>query len=937
MGYSNSSRDHHYDRRGGDRDRDRERRHHDNSTRRDDDRDRRGADPRADRDRHHRADGEQRMKKPREDAKRSARAGAEDVERATTEDFIETHKRANSRHHEQVAQQQQYQRELYLQQQQQDSQLNVKKARSEMLREQLNYTNEENPFGDSKLTEKFTWHKKNEADGNRKLTKEEKIAMNAEKIKEIQKVRARREEREKERLELEQQRELLEREKQMEENNDWFNKEDEFQYVQTVEKAHMRIQQRRENLLDLLLCSLLVCDNDIVKAVSNEFSGTGAHGLLDDGSAELKKKRENLSGDIVLLDQNPVDKIEQVLSHGQLRILLDGAKLVDDTKHYDYWKSLCLVLQFNIDKMNNLKNAGENLDRDLHELLEGQSTEELEQTRLELEESLENEKYNDPEDYTDYVFYKRVIERIPLYQARCLLAFKHFESLRLAKEVAMGSRGKIAVRQSQGIIDDSKYEAKQELNTYGGDNIWGNRREIITETLDDVKGLGVNIGGKSDISEVAQNAAKAVAASKNAGGAGAKDPNAKGPQRSTVMTRDMKADIKTEAAKDQFEMDDDDKAYSSDDEEAKPYKTRRKQYFCPEPRQMDDGFTMDGRTGEEGMEDNGGGAAGSSPMKISPESPDPEDDEDEESEFISLSPRLVPLKQHIKRDQLEEQQEKNSGNKDASSSNKDKNSLTKIQSMTSLDDIDSLIQSQQMDFKLLTLDEDEKQRRKNFQNLLLRYGEEPDEQGDKWLEMMRNREGASTGNDWADFNVGGKVDDAVANLPIDSETGMLIEGAAGPAAGINKAKNNDTHHGLVQLSKIHYDWEKKYRPRKPRFFNRVKTGFWWNKYNSTHYDTEVPPPKVVQGYRFNIFYPDLVDAKRSTPKYYIEKDQTQGNTMETQETVLLRFSAGAPYEDIAFKIVNKEWNLNPRRGFRAVYDRGVLQLYFNFKGFNYRR
>ena len=27
-----------------------------------------------------------------------------------------------------------------------------------------------------------------------------------------------------------------------------------------------------------------------------------------------------------------------------------------------------------------------------------------------------------------------------------------------------------------------------------------------------------------------------------------------------------------------------------------------------------------------------------------------------------------------------------------------------------------------------------------------------------------------------------------------------------------------------------YGWHDKYRPRKPRFFNRVKTGFDWNKY-----------------------------------------------------------------------------------------------------------
>lgn len=65
-----------------------------------------------------------------------------------------------------------------------------------------------------------------------------------------------------------------------------------------------------------------------------------------------------------------------------------------------------------------------------------------------------------------------------------------------------------------------------------------------------------------------------------------------------------------------------------------------------------------------------------------------------------------------------------------------------------------------------------------------------------------------------------------------------------------------------------YLWSDKYRPRKPRYFNRVHTGFEWNKYNQTHYDMDNPPPKIVQGYKFNIFYPDLIN-KGCTPEYFL--------------------------------------------------------------------
>jgi len=125
-------------------------------------------------------------------------------------------------------------------------------------------------------------------------------------------------------------------------------------------------------------------------------------------------------------------------------------------------------------------------------------------------------------------------------------------------------------------------------------------------------------------------------------------------------------------------------------------------------------------------------------------------------------------------------------------------------------------------------------------------------------------------------------------------------------------------------------WADKYRPRKPRFFNRVHTGFEWNKYNQTHYDFDNPPPKLVQGYKFNIFYPDLIN-QTIPPKYSLIPDKDPN-------FVVLRFSAGAPYEDIAFKIVNREWEYSNKHGFRCQFiNNSIFQLWFHFKRYRYRR
>ncbi|KAK4154696.1 mid region of cactin-domain-containing protein [Chaetomidium leptoderma] len=138
-------------------------------------------------------------------------------------------------------------------------------------------------------------------------------------------------------------------------------------------------------------------------------------------------------------------------------------------------------------------------------------------------------------------------------------------------------------------------------------------------------------------------------------------------------------------------------------------------------------------------------------------------------------------------------------------------------------------------------------------------------------------------------------------------------------------------------------WADKYRPRKPRYFNRVLMGYEWNKYNQTHYDHDNPPPKVVQGYRFNIFYPDLIDkTKAPTFKIVREHGRRKGESFAPagkEDTCLIRFIAGPPYEDLAFRVVDREWDYSAKkeRGFKSSFDKGILQLHFQFKKIYYRK
>ncbi|KAL9006851.1 MAG: hypothetical protein Q9188_000382 [Gyalolechia gomerana] len=181
---------------------------------------------------------------------------------------------------------------------------------------------------------------------------------------------------------------------------------------------------------------------------------------------------------------------------------------------------------------------------------------------------------------------------------------------------------------------------------------------------------------------------------------------------------------------------------------------------------------------------------------------------------------------------------------------------------------------------------------------------------------------------------------AVANDDFSQATTALYEREV--ARGVQE--NEEIFAGEEDVrpaSKPH--WAGKYRPRKPRYFNRVQMGYEWNKYNQTHYDHDNPPPKVVQGYKFNIFYPDLIDKTRA-PTYRIEREngRRRGQSFAPageEDTCLIRFISGPPYEDLAFRIVDKEWDYSAKRerGFRSSFDKGILQLHFQFKKVYYRK
>ncbi len=122
--------------------------------------------------------------------------------------------------------------------------------------EYLGYSNEDNPFGDNKLHETFVWKAKLDSEGRGDLSMEEVQAMQRRKMRqlteELQAVRRRRLEREREREEREKEMEREQSEKEALYFREWEKQEDTFHLNQAKQRSRIRIAEGRAKPIDLL-------------------------------------------------------------------------------------------------------------------------------------------------------------------------------------------------------------------------------------------------------------------------------------------------------------------------------------------------------------------------------------------------------------------------------------------------------------------------------------------------------------------------------------------------------------------------------------------------------------------------------------------------------------------------------------------------------------
>ena len=113
----------------------------------------------------------------------------------------------------------------------------------------------------------------------------------------------------------------------------------------------------------------------------------------------------------------------------------------------------------------------------------------------------------------------------------------------------------------------------------------------------------------------------------------------------------------------------------------------------------------------------------------------------------------------------------------------------------------------------------------------------------------------------------------------------------------------------------------------------VYMGHDWNEHNRKRFNLDNLPETTVRGYRFKIFYPNLVD-KNTAPNFSLQPNLVKYCTTQADNRyryTAIVFNAGAPYLPIAFRIVDKKWDVYRNGGFQSSFHNGVFVFQISFR------
>lgn len=271
----------------------------------------------------------------------------------------------------------------------------------------VGYTNDDNPFGDENLTDTFVWNKKLERDGLTSLDAREKRQLAERKLKEnrreLEKVKYRRLEREREQAIRDEELDHMRREKEAAQFAGWEKQEDEFLLEQSLLRSEIRLNYGRAKPIDILAKYINASPEDDTGYDVNEPYA-------------------------VLVGLNRLD-LEDLLA--DIKIYIE----VEQGKNEEFWSDMTVLAGSELERLAKLEPDGdkagqrreginESVRGDVSSIFKGKSYMQL----LELQKQIES-KINSGETL-DIAYWESLLKKLKVFTARARLKTKHQERLR---------------------------------------------------------------------------------------------------------------------------------------------------------------------------------------------------------------------------------------------------------------------------------------------------------------------------------------------------------------------------------------------------------------------------------------------------------------------------------------------------------------------------
>ncbi|GFS73672.1 hypothetical protein TNCV_2246941 [Trichonephila clavipes] len=265
--------------------------------------------------------------------------------------------------------------------------------------EYMGYTNTDNPFGDTNLLNGFVWKKKLEKEGLHKLSKDEMERRNKQKLEqnknELEKVKLRRMQREKEREMREEELTRIQRQKEAAQFSEWEKQEDSFHLKQAKLRSKIRIEEGRAKPIDLL-----------ARYISSE---------EEDFNVEMHEPYIYLNG----LKREDLEDLQE-----DIKVY----KSIENGKNYDYWKDLEIIVDDEIHKLcDNSDGHRESINTavssEIVSIFKGKTPKQLQAMYRQI-------KKKTTEEGVDISYWETLLSRLNAYMARARLRERHEENLR---------------------------------------------------------------------------------------------------------------------------------------------------------------------------------------------------------------------------------------------------------------------------------------------------------------------------------------------------------------------------------------------------------------------------------------------------------------------------------------------------------------------------